>query len=78
MHGVSYPIWCTTCSTMHHMTTTPQFLTVPEVAAQLRVDPVTVRRWISAGRLPAFRVGRGGYRIKVADVEALIGAAPAS
>lgn len=33
-------------------------LTVKEVADRLRVAPITVRRHIAAGRLPAVRVGR--------------------
>lgn len=32
-------------------------LTPPSVAARLGVDPVTVRRWIAAGKLPAFKPG---------------------
>ena len=34
-------------------------LTVKETAQMLRVTPITVRRYIAAGRLPAVRVGRG-------------------
>lgn len=33
-------------------------LTVDETAALLRVSPVTIRRFIASGRLPARRVGR--------------------
>lgn len=32
-------------------------LTVPEVAARLRCDPETVRRWIRSGRLRARKIG---------------------
>lgn len=46
-------------------------MTVPEVADQLRVHPVTVRRWIKDGSLPAVKVGRD-YRIQAAVVEALV------
>lgn len=46
--------------------TSPALLTVPEAAAQLRVDPATVRRWIATGRLAASKPGRD-YRIR-ADV----------
>lgn len=53
------------------MPTDPQFLTVAEVAAQLRVDPTTVRRWIAAGELPASRLGKN-FRIAAADVDAFL------
>jgi excisionase family DNA binding protein len=34
-------------------------LTVKEIAQLLRVSPITVRRYIASGRLPAVRIGRG-------------------
>lgn len=46
------------------------YLTIPEVADLLRVDERTVRRWISAGELPARRYGRRAVRIREADLEA--------
>ena len=36
-----------------------ELLTVREVAQELRVSPMTVRRYIASGKLPAVRVGRG-------------------
>lgn len=50
---------------------TSTLLTVPEVAAQLRVDPATVRRWITAGTIPAVKVGRS-YRVEADQVRAVI------
>lgn len=44
-----------------------RFLTVAEVARQLRVSNMTVYRLVKAGHLPAVRVGRG-YRLREADV----------
>ncbi len=44
-----------------------ELLTVQETADLLRVSPVTVRRYIAAGALPARRVGRG---VRVERVEA--------
>jgi excisionase family DNA binding protein len=43
------------------------FLTVQEVSELLRVSVYTVRRWIKAGALPAYKVGRG-WRIKNHDL----------
>lgn len=63
------PIWCN----LPHMTTTEptEYLTTAEVAAELRVNPETVRRWVRDGALPALPVGRG-YRIARADFDALV------
>jgi excisionase family DNA binding protein len=36
-----------------------ELLTVQETAKLLKVTPTTVRRYITAGRLPAVKVGRG-------------------
>lgn len=44
------------------------FVTVAEVAAQLRVSNMTVYRLIQAGQLAAVRVGRS-YRIRDTDVD---------
>ena len=46
-------------------------LTVPEVAARLRISPETVRRWLRQGGLKGTLMGgdRGGYRIAQSEVE---------
>jgi excisionase family DNA binding protein len=49
------------------------FVTVGEVARQLRVSNMTVYRLISAGELPAIRVGRS-YRLREEDVDAYLDA----
>jgi excisionase family DNA binding protein len=46
----------------------PAYLTVAEVAEMLRVSNMTVYRLISAGSLPAVRVGKS-YRLTEADVD---------
>ncbi|WP_127480587.1 helix-turn-helix domain-containing protein [Nocardioides pantholopis] len=51
--------------------TSDDFLTVPEVAQRLRVNPATVRRWIEAGTIPAVKIGRS-YRVELAQVQAVI------
>ncbi len=48
-----------------------RFLTVAEVARELRVSPETVRRWLRAGQLRGVRLGgdKAGYRIAAAELE---------
>jgi excisionase family DNA binding protein len=47
------------------------FVTVGEVARQLRVSNMTVYRLISAGELPAVRIGKS-YRLREEDVDAYL------
>ncbi len=54
------------------------FLTVPEVAAQLRYTQVTVRNWIRDGKLRAIRASNRGYRIRKSDLEAMLNGAGGS
>src|SRR5688572_14342967 len=46
-----------------------QYLTVPAFAAQLAVHEATVRKWIRAGTLPAYRFPpkAGEWRIRISD-----------
>lgn len=46
---------------------TPDYLTVAEIAEDLRVAPMTVYRWIHQGRIPALRLGRRTYRIPASN-----------
>ncbi len=46
--------------------------TVQEVAQQLRVSERTVRTWIEQEELPAFAIGKRGYRIAESDLLAFI------
>ncbi len=48
-----------------------RLLTIPEAAEILAVRPVTIRLWISKGRLPRTKLGRC-VRIPAADVERFI------
>lgn len=48
-----------------------ELLTVHEVAKMLKVDPITVRRYIANGRLPAVKVGRG-VRVRKEVVDQLV------
>ncbi len=47
------------------------FLTVPEVAARLRVTAMTIYRWIEDGRLPAMQIGKH-YRIRSGDLDEML------
>ena len=47
------------------------FLTSQEAADMLRVNNDTVKRYIKIGYLPAVKIGKA-YRIKRADIEALL------
>ena len=56
---------------MAEATHADSFLTVAEVADLLKLNQQTVRNWIDAGTLPAFRVGRR-VRILRADLELIL------
>jgi len=45
-----------------------RFLTIAEVAAQMRVSKMTVYRLVHSGELPAVRVGRS-FRVTEDDVD---------
>lgn len=49
-----------------------RLLTPGEVAAMFRVDPKTVTRWASAGRLGSIRTPGGHRRFREAEVQSLI------
>lgn len=54
-------------------------ITIDEAAEQLRVDPVTIRRLIARGELPACRIGRTALiRIDQADLDKLLKPVPAA
>jgi len=47
-------------------------LSVEEAASLMRVDRSTIRRWISSGALPGYRVGRRYVRVKRDDLARMI------
>lgn len=49
-----------------------QFCTVSEAAELLDVSPVTVWRWIAAGKLTAYRVGPRNIRLRKEDLDTMI------
>ena len=50
------------------------WLTVAEIADELRVNPATVRLWISKGTLPAMRAGMRKLLVRRSDLDDMIGA----
>jgi excisionase family DNA binding protein len=51
-----------------------QMLTPGEVASRFRVDPKTVSRWATAGRLACIRTPGGHRRFPLREVEAFFAA----
>jgi len=49
---------------------TPVYLSLEEAAQYMSVSVKTIRRWIAAGTLPAYRCGKRAIRIMVEDLEA--------
>lgn len=49
-----------------------RWLTVAEIASELRVNPTTVRLWISKGTLPAKRAGRRKLLILRSDLDRML------
>jgi excisionase family DNA binding protein len=48
-----------------------RFFTAEEIAGRLKLNKVTVLRWIRSGKLPAVNLGgTSGYRVRGSDVEA--------
>lgn len=47
----------------------PQLITVSDGAARAGVSPVTLRRWIADGFLPAYRLGPRSIRIDPRDLD---------
>lgn len=48
-----------------------ELLTVQETAKELKVAPITIRRYIASGRLPAVKVGKG-IRVRREAVERFV------
>ena len=56
---------------MRHKRMDEKIYTVQEVAARLRIDTRTVRKWIRAGELTAIDIGRE-YRIRESSLQDFI------
>jgi len=53
-----------------------RYLTLSDAAEWLSLDEKTLRRWISQGRLTAYRVGPKLLRLDAAEVENMICVVP--
>jgi excisionase family DNA binding protein len=49
-----------------------EYLSPAQVAEELQVTTVTVRRWIASGELPAAKAGPRKWRIRRADVAQML------
>ncbi|MEO7069544.1 MAG: helix-turn-helix domain-containing protein [Nostocoides sp.] len=47
----------------------PVYLSVDDAAQSLAVSVKTIRRWIAAGTLPAYRCGGRAIRVRLEDLE---------
>jgi excisionase family DNA binding protein len=55
-----------------------EFLTVAEIADQLKLNPQTIRNWIDRGELPAVRLGSRRVRVRSSDLERFVAASSAT
>ncbi len=49
-----------------------EVFTVQEIAQQMKVSERTVRNWIEKEGLPAFPIGKRGYRVAKTDLDAWV------
>jgi len=54
------------------MTSTSTYISIDDAASRLGVHSKTVRKWVAAGHVPAYRLGPKVLRIKLADLEAMV------
>jgi excisionase family DNA binding protein len=48
-----------------------EYLSIKDIAQQLKMDEKTIRRWIKSGQLPAIELG-GKYRVTRSDLTAFL------
>ena len=61
-----------TASITHRQHVSERLLTPGEVAALFRVDPKTVTRWATAGRIGSIRTPGGHRRFRESEVKSLL------
>lgn len=59
----------------HSDSSTDPWLTLAEIAAELRVNPATVRSWVSRGRLKALRAGQRKWVVRRSELDRMLRAA---
>lgn len=47
----------------------PVYVSLDEAAGCMSVSVKTIRRWIAAGNLPAYRCGKRAIRVRLEDLE---------
>lgn len=52
-------------------------ISIDQAATYANVHPMTIRRWIAAGRVPAYRVGPKLLRVDLNELEAMASPIPA-
>jgi excisionase family DNA binding protein len=57
----------------HDLHAPDRWLTIAEIATELRVNPATVRLWVARGRLPATRPGPRKLLVRRSDVDRMVG-----
>lgn len=60
----------------HNETDSDPWLTLAEVAAELRVNASTVRLWVTQGRLPASRAGQRKWLVRRSELDRMLGPEP--
>jgi excisionase family DNA binding protein len=60
------------CYRKPYRMTDEEYLSPAQVAEELQVTTVTVRRWIASGELPAAKAGPRKWRIRRADVSQML------
>ena len=50
----------------------PELIGLQEAAGRCNVDPRTIRRWIAAGRINAYRVGPRLIKVDVAELDKVL------
>ena len=64
-------------STGHNETDRDPWLTLAEVAAELRVNASTVRLWVTQGRLSASRAGQRKWLVRRSELDRMLRPQPA-